>query len=154
MISRVSLLLLVIGLFAGVWSADNSDGRSAAQMQLVRRGLPPRAIGRAAGSSRNRLQGVSLPGCMKAAPIPRPRGIASGTYLVVNQAGVTQRLTITAQYDESGNHATVEQYTDQNPDQCDDQYTVRRGKARWHFIRLEEQTLARPMPAVTAADLR
>ena len=139
MVSRVSLLLLVTGLFAGMWSADSPDGRTVAQQQLARRASSPRALGRADTSANSRINSVSLPGRWDERAIPRPRGIAPGTYLVVDQAGITQRVTITARDGESANHATVEQYT------------VRSGDARWHFIRLEERTPDGPAHPATAA---
>ena len=139
MVSRVSLLLLVTGLFAGMWSADSPDGRTVARQQLARRASSPRAVGRADTSTSSRVKSVSLSGRLDERAIPRPRGIAPGTYLVVDQAGTTQRLTITARHGDSANHAIVEQYT------------ARSGDARWHFIRLEERTPAGPTHPATAA---
>ncbi len=141
MFTRVSLLLLVTGLFAGMWSADSPDGRTPAQMQLARRASSPRSIGH--GDARRRsmpIKNVSIAG--RSVPVQLPRGIAAGTYLVVDQAGSTRRMTITAE--ETGqqdNKVPVEQYT------------VRHGDGRWHFIRLElpaERTTASPVSQARA----
>jgi hypothetical protein len=142
MISRVSLLLVVTGLFAGMWSADGLESRTVTQQQLVRRAPSRRASDRvtvpATGSSGN----ASLSGNTAAKTVPLPKGIAPGTYLVVDQAGITQRLTISARRRRTANHSTVEQYT------------VRSGGNRWHFIRLEERQPVPQMHEVTAAALR
>jgi nitrogen fixation-related uncharacterized protein len=44
MVTRVSLLLVVTGLFAGMWSADSPDLRSPAEKQLARRDSTPRLL--------------------------------------------------------------------------------------------------------------
>ncbi len=134
MVTRVSLLLLVTGLFAGMWSADSPDSRTVAQKQQARLASSPCAIRHAITPARiDRFKTVSLQYRFTSHSIPLPAGIAPGTYLVVNQAGTTDRLTIAAC--DSGtpaNHVPV------------DQYTVRTAGARWHFIRLEPP-LAQPV---------
>lgn len=126
MVTRVSLLLVVTGLFAGMWSGDSPDLRSPAEKQMARRASTPCLLG-AAKSPANRIRTVSL--TQRTAPVPLPAGIEPGTYLVVNQAGETQRLTIDAKAaSTTANFVAV------------DQYTVRQGGLRWHFIRLDNVT--------------
>ena len=143
MFTRVSLLLLVTGLFAGMWSADSPDGRTAAQIQLARRTSSPRSIGHGDVRHASKLvASVSLSGNATTA-VPLPKGIAAGTYLVVDQAGSTYRLTVSvAEAEHSGNRVPVEQYT------------VRSGNSRWHFIRVEqplERTMVHPIRQASAA---
>jgi len=128
MVTRVSLLLLVTGLFAGMWSSDSPDERTVAQKQLARLGSTPRlaAINQPA-HEKGSLRNVSFSGRLDTQAVPLPKGIAPGNYLVVNQTGMTQRLTVTAHHEVSTeNYAPV------------DQYFVRNGNARWHFIRLDQ----------------
>ena len=146
MVTRVSLLLLVTGLFASMWSADTPDGRTVAQKQQARMASSPCSIRHVAAPIRTcQIETVSLQGHPLTQAIPLPVGIEPGTYLVVNQAGKTERLTISArEVGTSGNQVPV------------DQYTVRTAGARWHFIRLEqseERAVAQPLPQVHAASL-
>ncbi len=106
MVTRVSLLLVVTGLFAGMWSADSPD-LSPAEKQLARRESTPRLLLQAAKSSPN-VRTVSLSDQLPS--IPLPVGIEGGTYLVVDQTGVTQRLTIEARNTSaSTNFAAIDQ---------------------------------------------
>lgn len=126
MVTRVSLLLLVTGLFAGMWSTDSPDERTAAQKQLARLASTPCTV--ATTPPENAFaRNVSFSGRLDTRAVPLPKGIAPGNYLVVNQAGLTQRLTITAHHGVAeDNYAPV------------DQYSVRSGNFRWHFIRLDQ----------------
>lgn len=126
MVTRVSLLLLVTGLFAGMWSTDSPDERTAAQKQLTRLASTPCSVAPTPLESAY-ARNVSFSGRLETRAVPLPKGIAPGNYLVVNQAGMTQRLTITAHHGVSeDNHTPV------------DQYSVRSGNCRWHFIRLDQ----------------
>jgi hypothetical protein len=144
MVTRVSLLLVVTGLFAGMWSADSPDLRSPAEKQMARRASTPRMPFQAAKSSPNVIRTVSLSDRLPS--IPLPAGIEAGTYLVVDQSGSTQRLTIEARNTTaSTNFVAI------------DQYTVRQGDQRWHFIRLDaasDRKVAQPTPPMPAIDLR
>lgn len=128
MVTRVSLLLLVTGLFAGMWSTDSPDERTVAQKQLARLASTPCSIALNQSARGNDVtRNASFSGRLDTRAVPLPKGIAPGNYLVVNQSGMTQRLTITAHHGVSEeNYAQV------------DQYSVRSGNARWHFIRLDQ----------------
>lgn len=131
MASRVTLLLLVTGLFAGMWSGDRAGERADAERLLARRAAsssvtvqssvrphqtPVRAVARHRGER-------SL------SSIPLPQGIATGTYLIVDGRGrMETRVVSAAEAFPSGQivgHVAA------------DQYTVRVGCDRWHFIRVE-----------------
>lgn len=128
MFTRVSLLLLVTGLFAGMWSADSPDGRTDAQKRMARRASSPCMVRHTPPVQKSIISTVSLNDQKSLGAIPMPRGIAAGTYLVVDQTGKTQQLIVTGQDGAPTNYANVEQYT------------VRSGNGRWHFIRLEDST--------------
>ncbi|MDB5347655.1 MAG: hypothetical protein JWP89_6032 [Schlesneria sp.] len=141
MVTRVSLLLVVTGLFAGMWSADSPDLRSPAEKQMARRASTPRMLLQDAKSTTNVIRTVSLSDRLPS--IPLPRGIEAGTYLVVDQSGSTQQLTI-----EASSAATSANFV------AIDHYTVRQSDQRWHFIRLDavsDRKVTQPMRAV---DLR
>jgi hypothetical protein len=144
MVTRVSLLLVVTGLFAGMWSADSPDLRSPAEKQLARRDSTPRLLLQTAKSSANVVRTVSLSDQLPS--IPLPPEIEAGTYLVVDQTGATQRLTIEARNTTaSTNFVAI------------DHYTVRQGDQRWHFIRLDavlDRKVAQPTPPARGGDLR
>lgn len=141
MFTRVSLLLLVTVLFAGMWSGDRLDGRKTAQVQLTRRASTPRFSPDQPSARAPRARMVSLVSRRTPAVIPLPDGIAAGDYLVVDQNGMTQRVTVKAIPGATGNLIPIEQYM------------VRQGNARWHFIRLES-SVQRPLQQANAADLR
>jgi hypothetical protein len=143
MVTRVSLLLVVTGLFAGMWSADSPDLRSPAEKQMARRESTPRMLRQAAKSSSS-IRTVSLTDPLPS--IPLPAGIEGGTYLIVDQSGATQRLTIEARKSTASTNLVAI-----------DQYTVRQGDQRWHFIRLDavsDRKVAQPTPPARAVDLR
>jgi len=139
MLTRVSILLLVTGLFAGMWSADSPDGRTANEIQLARRGMSPRANARSVTAGRNTRK-LTVNEVSKTAGVPLPQGIAPGEYLVVNQTGVSQRLAIPATQGVTTNNA-----------RSVDHYTVRDGANRWHFIRLETSA-QNSIPPMTSAN--
>lgn len=132
MASRVTLLLLVTGMFAGMWSGDRVEEQAAAELLLARRSAAPATNSRtaacpAAVAIRSSMRGR---GEWSAAAIPLPPGIAVGTYLVVDGKGQTEtRVVTTAAAFPSGQ---IERHV------ARDQYTVRLGRDRWHFIRLDE----------------
>lgn len=144
MVTRVSLLLVVTGLFAGMWSADSPDLRSPAEKQMARRASTPRVLEHAAKTSPSTIKAVSL--SERLASIPLPAGIEPGSYLVVDQTGATQRMTIDASTTStSANFVAI------------DQYTVRQGEQRWHFIRLDQvsdRKVAQPSLTTRAVGLR
>lgn len=145
MATRVTLLLLVTGLFAGMWSADSPDDRTPTQKQLARLASSPCAF--ANSPFRRDARSVTAEVQPVAAKIPLPRGIAAGTYLAVNQFGKTQQVTVASADSQDGrpneNFALVEHYT------------IHVGQTRWHFVRLEtESKLINQAPRqVTAANL-
>ena len=138
MVTRVSLLLLVTGLFAGMWSADSPDGRSPAQKQIARRSSTPRLIpDRKVNQVAPKV--VRLSAATTDTTIPLPPGITAGKYMVVDQSGMTQWLSVSSN---SQTKAATENYVPV------DQYTVREGERRWHFIRISQPADAnsnRPM---------
>lgn len=157
MVSRVSLLLLVTGLFAGMWSSDRADEWSVAERRLARKAysssvvVPP-----SVRPNQTAVRPVTQHrGERPLSSIPLPQGIAAGTYLIVDGRGRTEtRVVSAAEAFPSGQitgHVAA------------DQYTVLAGRDRWHFIRLEESanslatrrtlTLSRTGP-VRAASLR
>ena len=144
MVTRVSLLLVVTGLFAGMWSADSPDLRSPAEKQMARRESTPRLLLQAAKSSPSVVRTVSLSDQLPS--IPLPSQIEAGTYLVVDQSGATQRLTIEARDTTTSINLVAI-----------DQYTVRQGDQRWHFIRLNavpNRKVAQPTQPARSVGLR
>jgi hypothetical protein len=144
MVTRVSLLLVVTGLFAGMWSADSPDLRSPAERQMARRESTPQLLLQVAKSSPQAVRTVSQSDELPS--IPLPTGIEAGTYLVVDQTGATQRLTIEARSTTGSTNLVAV-----------DQYTVRQGEQRWHFIRLDavsDRKVAQPTGPARAVDLR
>lgn len=152
MASRVTLLLLVTGLFAGMWSGDRADEQSANVRLLARRTSSPSV---ASQSSARQTQTAVRPvtrhrGERTLSSIPLPQGIAAGTYLVVDGRGRTEtRIVTSAEAFPSGQitgHVAA------------DLYTVRVGRDRWHFIRLEESASSlatrRPVPIRRAGRVR
>lgn len=138
MVTRVSLLLLVTGLFAVMWSADCPDERTVSQLQMARLASSPSMFAGPIAPGRQEVASADA----QVQSIPLPNGIAPGTYLVVNQVGLTQRVTIAADAENASNSMSRI-----------DQYAVRIGDARWHFIRIEPtvtQSLSRRIPATQA----
>ncbi len=132
MASRVTLLLLVTGLFAGMWSGDRADERSANERLLARKAAPSAVT--APPNSRPKQTAVRSVaqhrGERSLASIPLPDGIAAGTYLIVDGRGRTETRLVTAA--EAFPNGPVEGHV------AADQYTVRVGRDRWHFIRLDD----------------
>lgn len=132
MASRVTLLLLVTGLFAGMWSGDRADERFANERLFARKAAsslvasqlsvcPAQTAVRPATRHRGERSLTS---------VPLPQGIAAGTYLIVDGRGRTETRVVSAveafPSGQIAGHVAA------------DQYTVRVGQDRWHFIRLEE----------------
>lgn len=145
MFTRVSLLLMVTGLFAAMWSGDSPDDRSGAEIRLARLASSPQAslycgFG---NNARAKIDTISASSSSKS-DYPIPEGIAPGKYLVVNQAGRTWSVTI-SEDSQSSVKRTPE-----------DHYLVIQGSLRWHFIRLatQEHVLALPVDQGPAANLQ
>jgi hypothetical protein len=132
--TRVTLLLLVTGLFAGMWSTDGTNDQGSSEQITVRRGARGPAV---AGTSPHQLRNghrpsVRLTRTNVRSCVPLPHGIAAGNYLVVDQFGSTQLRTVTAS--EAFPSGKIERHV------AADLYTVRIGQNRWHFIRLAAST--------------
>ena len=131
MASRVTLLLLVTGLFAGMWSGDRADERSANARPLARKAASP-AVTAPPSVRANQTavrQVARHRGERSLTSIPLPPGIAAGTYLIVDGRGRTETRVVTAT--EAFPSGQIAGHV------AADQYTVRAGRDRWHFIRLE-----------------
>ena len=139
MASRVTLLLLVTGLFAGMWSGDRAGERSANERLLARKaassevvlqsgGRPNQTIARAVTRHRDERSLSS---------IPLPNGITVGTYLIVDGRGRTEARVVTSAEAIPSEEVTSGEVTGHA---AADQYMVRVGRDRWHFIRLEESS--------------
>ena len=132
MASRVTLLLLVTGLFAAMWSGDRADERTTAQLLLTRRTSPPTANQRSGARpiSTAARSVVLHRGEQSLQSVPLPAGIAVGTYLVVDATGRSETRIVSAA--EAFPNGVISGHV------ARDEYTVRSGAARWHFIRLSE----------------
>ena len=132
MASRVTLLLLVTALFAGMWSGDRADEQSTAGLRLVRKAASPSVtVQPNVRANQTAVRPVARHrGERSLLSIPLPQGIAVGTYLIVDGYGRTEtRVVSEAEVFPNGQiagHVAA------------DQYTVRVVRERWHFIRLEE----------------
>jgi hypothetical protein len=131
MASRVTLLLLVTGLFAGMWSGDRADERSAAERPLARQAASARVALQPGERPPTAVRSVTRQRTERSlSSIPLPQGIAAGTYLIVDGRGRTETRVVSAAEAFSGGRIVGHVAADQ--------YTVRVGRDRWHFIRLEE----------------
>ncbi|MBC8114794.1 MAG: hypothetical protein H7062_10480 [Candidatus Saccharimonas sp.] len=132
MASRVTLLLLVTGLFAGMWSGDRADERSANERLLARKAASSSvALRPSVHPNQTAVRPVTRHrGERSLSSIPLPQGIAAGTYLIVDGRGRTETRVVTAA--EAFPSGQIAGHV------AADQYTVRVGHDRWHFIRLEE----------------
>ena len=151
MASRVTLLLLVSGLFAGMWSTDSPDGRTASERFTARKGGSHRVIPSSRGlRTPNEVQmSLRRAKSIRGPIVPLPRGIAVGNYLVVDQSGSTEVRTVTAS--EAFSSGRIEGHA------AADHYSVRVGQSRWHFIRLDataQSRLARLNGSGRPANLR
>ena len=157
MASRVTLLLLVTALFAGMWSGDRADERFAVERRPARQASVSR-VAAPPGVRPHPTVVRPVPrhrGERSLSPIPLPPGIAAGTYLIVDGRGRTETRVVTAA--EAFPTGRIAGHV------AADQYTVRIGRERRHFIRLEESANSnvarRPLPSlrtdpVRAASLR
>ena len=139
MASRVTLLLLVTGLFAGMWSGDRADERFANERLLARKAASSSV---ALQPSVRPIQTAVRPvarhrGERSLSSIPLPQGIAAGTYLIVDGRGRTETRVVSASEVFPSDEVTSGEVTGHA---APDQYTVRIGHDRWHFIRLEESS--------------
>ena len=98
MVSRVSLLLLVTGLFAGMWSSDRADEWSVAERRLTRQAYSSSVVMQP--SVRPNQTAVRLVTRHQderpRSSIPLPQGIAAGTYLIVDGRGRTETRVVSA----------------------------------------------------------
>lgn len=150
--TRISLLLLVLGLFTSAWSEDrrvNQEDRMTVaqrtklQRERSRTNVPQRTV--TAGMTNDRTRGTLT------SAVPLPQGIAAGTYLVVDNFGRTHTRVVNPVAAAATNRDRVRSRF------SEDQYTVKLGASRWHFIRLDvpssSSTATAPTP-VRAASLR
>lgn len=146
MFTRVSLLLFVTVLFAGMWATDCPDCRTDADKLMARRESTPQWMRPAVKTRTAEISRTTAAKPISLESIPLPSSIEPGTYVVVDQSGATQQMTISAATStKSSNLVPV------------DQYTVRQGDRRWHFIRLDgvvSPKVAQPTRRVPVADLR
>ena len=117
--ARVALLILTTGLFAALWSGDESEqmasvGRPAKRV-IVRREVP-----------RSTVSPDGSTGLMAA---PLPSKIVEGTYLISDQWGRTRIRVISVR---DGGIASRP-----GDPLVGNHYMVERGSHRWHYIRIE-----------------
>ena len=157
MASRVTLLLLVTALFAGMWSGDRADERPTVGRRLVHKAASPSVtVQPNMRANQTAVRPVTRhQGERSLSSIPLPQGIAAGTYLIVDGHGRTETRVVSAT--EAFPSGQIAGHV------AADQHTVRVGHDRWHFIRLEEsanslatrRTLSLPrIGPVRAASLR
>jgi len=117
--ARVALLILTTGLFAALWSGDESEqmasvGRPAKRV-VVRRDVPRTT--------------VSPDGTSRLMAAPLPLNIVEGRYLISDQWGRTwiRRISVRDGGLASGSGDPLVGH----------HYMVERGSHRWHYIRIE-----------------
>ena len=120
--ARVALLILTTGLFAALWSGDESEQMASvdrpAKRVVVRRDVP-----------RLTVTSDSSAGLVAA---PLPSKIVEGTYLISDQWGRTQIRVISVRDGGLANRA--------GDSLVGNHYLVERGAQRWHYIRIERPT--------------
>ncbi len=136
MAARVTLLILVTGAFAAMWSGDHPDVIKPAKSAPMKRNsrqdaLPNRreeTPTHADPQARRLNRDGKLLAVESGISAPLPRGIVAGTYLVADQFGRTEIRVIHPQEVASVkiDHAGPSSH-----------YLVEAHSARWHFIRLE-----------------
>ncbi len=137
MVSRVTLLLLVTGLFAGMWSGDRAGERSADERLLARKAASSVVAGQPGGRQTAVRPVTPHRSERSLSSIPLPQGITAGTYLIVDGRGRTETRVVRAAEAFPVDKVTSGEVTGHV---ASDQYTVRVGRDRWHFIRLEESS--------------
>lgn len=132
MASRISLLILVTGAFAVIWSGDKPDQIAAvdrpARVLMGRADTrnPNELIRTAAREPRSQDDVKSVNHATKT---PLPRGITPGTYLVVDKSGRTETRII------QWRDAIAAGSTSRTPNE--DHFVVQSERGRWHYIRIE-----------------
>lgn len=137
--ARIVTLILVTAVFAEVWSHDHGpEARHATVANHLNSpeqspGIDPVFAGDAASSlfaasvsQRIIPQSFRLPGYS----FPIPGNISAGTYRVIDETGDVSTLVVTA-VDLSGRTAGA----------IEDHLVIRRGSNRWHFIRIEADSV-------------
>jgi hypothetical protein len=132
---RIALLLIVTGVFIVAWSEDSRESTSARKngSGLQQPSQPtddstmrPLTIHRSDRSGTNAI--LSIHGRGQSSTTPLPRGIASGTYMVVDNLGRTsQRVVSSAEVDSLAKNSAP----------ALDHYFVKIGSERWHYIRID-----------------
>ena len=120
---RVALLIITTGLFAALWSGDQSE-------QIASVGRPVRVI--VAHRQATPLP-VKSEGSVGAMAAPLPARIVAGTYLVSDQWGRTHVRVLSAR--------DVSKAKGIRHPQVSSHYMVERGAHRWHYIRIERPSL-------------
>jgi hypothetical protein len=130
--SRVMLLVLVTGLFVGIWGSTDRAGRQLAGRHARKSSeLQPRLVSEerfVEQLSSEATSDVIAPTATSYGRIPLPADITPGDYLVIDNHGNVTPLSLGAsdlQYQLSPE--LVES----------DAYLVRKGADRWHFVRLD-----------------
>lgn len=116
--ARVALLMLTTGLFAALWSGDQSEQTAAAERTVkmnVSRRISDQMPFETIGHIRQRRA-------------PLPSGIAAGTYLVADQTGQTQiRVVSESETEFTGTNRAAS---------ASNHYQVETKTQRWHYIRI------------------
>ena len=120
---RVALLIITTGLFAALWSGDQSE-------QIASAGRPSRVI--VAHREATRISGNSV-GSVGTMATPLPARIVAGTYLVSDQWGRTHVRVLSARDVSSARGARQPQFSNH--------YMVELGVNRWHYIRLDRSPI-------------
>lgn len=131
MAGRVTILLLMSGLFAAMWSGDQSHAGAQKETTVAGRRVSP-----ADWRPRTKIveaRAVRLVSRLREerslSSIPLPARIAEGTYLVVDVHGRSEVRVVSAM------DATLSGHGKGQP--IANQLTYSHGADRWHFIRLE-----------------
>jgi hypothetical protein len=137
---RVALLILTTGTFAALWSGDHPDQLVGANQPIHRldnqRNLLPKQRIQAPEIDRGQQPGYEIPqsASNEFSHAPQlPEDISSGTYLVADRFGRTTIQTVLPE------HATRNGKA--NSTAIKNHYSVEVGKARWHFIRLDDHNI-------------
>jgi len=145
MATRWMLLIVASGLFMAAWSGDRPIRASDSDKMLARRCSSPclanailhpsRIASKSKPASKSDQRGLisKRPAMLQVSSIPLPHGIKMGTYLIVDRNGQTGTRIVTT---EESRRANSSQSQDLNPDESE-QFVVRHGSQRWHFIQIE-----------------
>ena len=127
------LLVLVTGLFVGIWGSTDRSGRHLAGRHARKSDLQPRLVSEERfveslrSEATNEETAPALGGEMYGR-IPLPMDITPGDYLVIDNHGNVTPMSLGAgELDYRVAPELVES----------DAYVVRKGTDRWHFVRLD-----------------